>query len=160
MLNLSNECDLLIANLTQMSGLTQSLFVAVVPSLVAWRWVGPQALWRLWRGALVDELVPGACICLGLQGLGLGFSLALAVCGSWALFFVSSWCVALVGMFLHGGALCWLDGLRSVMAEDFLYFNNSRISGEDLVPVECICPPPAPRWLRLMFVLRRWFCCC
>ena len=90
MLNLSNECGLLIANLTQMSGLTQSLLVAAVPSLVAWQWVGPQALWRLWRGALFGGLVPGVCICLGLQGLGLGFSLALAVCGSWGLFLVSS----------------------------------------------------------------------
>ena len=34
--------------------------------------------------------------------------LALTVCGSWALFFVSSWCVGLVGVFLRGGALRWL----------------------------------------------------
>ena len=29
--------------------------------------------------------------------------------------------------------------------------------GEDLVPVKCI---KKPWWLRLLSVLRRWFCCC
>ena len=43
-------------------------------------------------------------------------------------------------------------------AEHFLYFNNSRIQGEDLVPVKCITPPPP--WHRLLSFLRRWFCCC
>ena len=42
-------------------------------------------------------------------------------------------------------------------AEHFLYFNNSRIWSGDLVPVRCIW---APRWLRLLSILRRWFCCC
>ena len=42
-------------------------------------------------------------------------------------------------------------------AEHFLYFNNGRIWGEDLVPVKCIW---APRWLGLLSVLGRWFCCC
>ena len=65
----------------------------MVSSLIARRWVGPRTLWRLWRGALVGGLVPGACLWLDPPWLGLGFSLALTVCESWALFFVSSWCV-------------------------------------------------------------------
>ena len=42
-------------------------------------------------------------------------------------------------------------------ADNFLYFNNSRIYGEDLVPVKSI---KAPKWLRLLSILRLWFCCC
>ena len=38
-------------------------------------------------------------------------------------------------------------------AENFLYFNNNRIQGEDLLPVKCI---KVPKWLRLLSVLRRW----
>ena len=38
-------------------------------------------------------------------------------------------------------------------AENFLYFNNNRIQGEDLLPVKCI---KVPQWLRLLSVLRRW----
>ena len=52
--------------------------------------------------------MPGACLWLGLPWLSLGFSLALTVCGSWALFFVSSWCVGLMRLFLCKGALQWL----------------------------------------------------
>ena len=40
-------------------------------------------------------------------------------------------------------------------AEHSVYFNNSRIWGEDLVPVKMHL---SPRWLRLLSVLRRWFC--
>ena len=68
----------------------RSWFVAVVSTLVERWWVGPRALWRLWHGALVGGLVPGACLWLGPPWLGLGFSLALTVCGSRALFFVLS----------------------------------------------------------------------
>ena len=89
--------------------------MAVVSSLVERRWVGPRALWRLWRGAMVGGLVPGACLWLGPSWLGLGFSFALTVCGSWALFFVSSWGVGLIGVFsmvmlmLVGWPPCWLS---------------------------------------------------
>ena len=56
--------------------------------------------------SLIGVLGPDAYLLLDPPWLSLGFSLALAVCGSWALFFVSSWCVGLVGVFLHDGILC------------------------------------------------------
>ena len=43
--------------------------------------------------------------------------------------------------------------MASMRAEHFLYINNSRIYGKDLVPVKCIS---ATRWLRLLSVLWRW----
>ena len=39
---------------------TQSRFIAMVSSLIAWRWVRPQTLWGLWRKALIGGLVPDA----------------------------------------------------------------------------------------------------
>ena len=54
-----------------------------------------------------------ACLWLGPPWLGLGFSVALTVCWSWALFFVSAWCVNLIGVFFHDDTLRWLDGLRA-----------------------------------------------
>ena len=57
--------------------------------------------------------MPDAYLWLDPPWLNLEFSLALAVCGSWALFSVSSWCVNLIRVFLHGGALRWLDGLNA-----------------------------------------------
>ena len=40
-----------------------------------------------------------------------------------------------------------------MLAENFLYFNNNRIQGEDLLPVKWI---KVPQWLRLLSILRRW----
>ena len=45
--------------------------------------------------------------------------------------------------------------MASMRAEHFLYFNSGIIWGEGLVPVGCIW---APWWLRLLSVLRWWFC--
>ena len=51
------------------------------------RWVGPRALWWLWRKALIGGLVSGACLWLGPPWpISSG-------CEYWALFFVPSWCV-------------------------------------------------------------------
>ena len=41
----------------------------------------------------------------------------------------------------------------------FLCFNNNIILSEGMALVKCIYPPP-PQCLRLLSVLRRWFCCC
>ena len=57
--------------------------------------------------------MPDACLWLDPPLLGLGFSLSLAVCGSWALFFVSSWCSNLIRVFFHDDALHWLGGLHA-----------------------------------------------
>ena len=80
-------------------------FVAVVSFLVARRWVGPRALWWLWCGALISLFWPDAYLWLDPLWLNLGFSLALTICESWALFFLSSWCVGLVGLFLRDDTL-------------------------------------------------------
>ena len=46
-------------------------------------------------------------------------------------------------------------------ATHFLYFNNSRISGEDFGTSKMhLAPPPPPRGLGCLSVLRWWFCCC
>ena len=127
----------------------------MVSSLVARRWVGPRALWRLWRGALVGGLVPGACLWLGPPWLGLGFSLALAVCGSWALFFVSSWSVGLIGVFsMMVHCVGWVATVR---AGCFLCFGSGGVwaGGFGACGVRL-----GPRWLGLLSVLGRWFCCC
>ena len=39
----------------------------------------------------------------------------------------------------------------------FCASSNSRIQSEHFVPVKCI---RVPHWIRLLYVLRRWFCCC
>ena len=69
--------------------------------------------------------MPGACLWLGPPWLGLGFSLALTVCGSWALFFVSLWSVGLIGVF--SVVVRCISWMASVRAERFLCFNGSRI---------------------------------
>ena len=71
-------------------------------------------LWWPWCGILIGRLVPGACLWLGLLWLSFGVSLALVVCGLWALFFVSSCCVALVESFLCSGALLGWEASRFV----------------------------------------------
>ena len=84
------------------------------PSHGLWLWF-PLWLCDGWSGLGLGDgtdvglwLVPGACLWLGLPWLSLGFSLALTVCGSCALFFVSSWCVGLIRLFLCYGTLQWL----------------------------------------------------
>ena len=114
----------------------QSLFVAVVSSLDARRWVRPQTLWRLWRKALIGGLGPDAYLWPDPPRLNLRFSLALAVCESWALFLVSSWCVSLIGVFLRGGALRWLDGLH--VSWTFLVLKQRQNLGQRFGPVKCI----------------------
>ena len=47
----------------------------------------------------------------------------------------------------------------STRAEHNLCFDNSRVLGEYLVSKMHLSPRPA-QWLRLLYVLRRWFCCC
>ena len=57
--------------------------------------------------------MPGACLWQDPPWLGLGFSLALIICELWAFFFVSSWCVNLIGVFLRDDALRWLEGFHA-----------------------------------------------
>ena len=45
--------------------------------------------------------------------LNLRFSLALTICESLALFFVSSWCSNLIRVFFHDDTLHYLDGLHA-----------------------------------------------
>ena len=65
------------------------------------------------------------------------------------------------------GVLIWLECFSvkvrciskgaSVSAGGFLCFGGAGVWGGGLVPVGCIW---APRWLGLLSVLGRWYCCC
>ena len=57
--------------------------------------------------------MPDAYLLLDPPWLNLRFSLALTVLGSWALLFVSSWCVNLIRVFLHDDTLRYLGGLHA-----------------------------------------------
>ena len=64
--------------------------------------------------------MPGACLWLGLLWLCLDFSLALTACGSWALFFVSSWCVNLIRVFLFNATESSICKCCATDSEDIL----------------------------------------
>ena len=69
----------------------------------------------------------------------------LAFCGSWPLFFVPSWCVGLIGLFLCDGALQWLGSLHASFT--CLCFNNGGVIGRGLgVGGMCLPPPPPVPW--------------
>ena len=58
--------------------------------------------------------------------------------------------------------MCWLISLQIILPHMLKHMNayidqHMRFVGKDLVPVKCI---KAPKWLWLLSVLRRWFCCC
>ena len=53
--------------------------------------------------------MPEAYLQLDPPWLNLTFSLALTICESLALFFVSSWCVNLIRVFLHDDTLHYLE---------------------------------------------------
>ena len=55
--------------------------------------------------------MPFAYLKLDPPLLNLRFSLALTICESCAIFFVSSWCVNLIRVFLHDDTLHKLEGL-------------------------------------------------
>ena len=75
---------------------------------------GNTALSRnLHRLTLIGGLVPDDFLKLDPPWLNLRFSLSLTICESWALFFVSSWCVNLIRVFLHDDTLQLLDGLHA-----------------------------------------------
>ena len=99
--------------------------------------------------------MPDAYLWLDPPWLNLGFSLALTVCESWVIFFVSSWSVNFIRVFsVVVRCFGWMASMR---AGRFLCFGGGGVWGEGLVPVECIL---APRWLGLPSVLGRTFCCC
>ena len=87
--------------------------------------------------------------------LNLRFSLALTICESWALFFVSLLCVGLIGVFLHDGTLQCLEGFPAGWA--FLVLQQrqglGRGFGASGVHLD-------PQWLVLLSVLGQWFCSC
>ena len=84
----------------------------------------------------------------------LRFSLALTICESWALFLVSSWCVNLIRVFLHDDTLHLLEGFHASWT--FLVLQQQ----QNLERKFGTCKMHlSPRWLRLLSVLRRWFCC-
>ena len=75
---------------------------------------------------------------LSVAGPNLKFSVTLTVCELCALFFVSSWCVDLIGLFLYNGTLQWLGSLHASLA---LSFSSRGIWVEGLVPVGCVWGP-------------------
>ena len=68
--------------------------------------------------------------CLNVAQLGV--SIALTMCESWALFFVSSQCANFIRLFLCD------DASHKLGSKTVLCFNNNIINGEDLAPVKCI----------------------
>ena len=65
----------------------------------------------------------------------------VAVCESWPLFFVPSWCVGLIGLFLCGSALQWLGSLSASFT--CLCFNNGGVIGRGF-GAGGVCLPPSP----------------
>ena len=70
-----------------------------------------------------DWLVPNACLWLDPPRINLRFSLALTICESETLFFVSSQCVNLIRLFLCVDTLYLLGSLHAT--KQFLCFNNN-----------------------------------
>ena len=63
--------------------------------------------------------------------------LALTICETLALFFVSALCVNLIRLFLCDDTLQRLGSIHASLT-CLCFNNNNRIKGEDLVPVKCI----------------------
>ena len=75
---------------------TQSLWVTLLPSLFACRWVGLQTLWRLsLKDLSIDEMVGAWCFgcCQALRGLPVGF---LKFCFGFQLYVLMSPCLCFI----------------------------------------------------------------